>query len=167
MRPGPGRAVVLLAAALLAGCSSVPFRAHDERISGKRFQWPVSGPVSSGFGQRSGGRHDGIDILAPPGTPVLASERGVVAYAGSGMRGYGNAVILDHGDGIGTLYGHLGDIRVKSADTVDAGAPVGTVGRTGNATTAHLHFELRIDGKAMDPAPVLKTLKGTICHRAT
>jgi murein DD-endopeptidase MepM/ murein hydrolase activator NlpD len=119
------------------------------------------------FGKRSGGRHDGIDILASPGTPVLASERGVVAYAGSGMRGYGNAVILDHGDGIGTLYGHLGDIRVKSADTVDAGAPVGTVGRTGNATTAHLHFELRIDGKAMDPAPVLKTLKGTICHRAT
>lgn len=166
MRAGPGRVALLLAAALLAGCSSVPVRAPDERISEKCFRWPVSGSVSSGFGHRPGGRHEGIDILAPPGTPVLAAERGVVAYAGTGMRGYGNAVILDHGNGITTLYGHLSEIRVKSAGSVDGGAPVGTVGKTGNATTAHLHFELRIDGKATDPAPVLKTLKGTTCLRA-
>lgn len=151
MRLGPGRAAVLLAAALLAGCSSVPFRSHDERISGKRFLWPVAGPVSSGFGQRSGGRHDGIDILAPPGTPVLASERGVVAYAGNGMRGYGNAVILDHGDGIRTLYGHLDSILARPAELLPAGEPLGTVGRTGNATTPHLHFELRVAGEPVDP----------------
>ncbi len=79
-----------------------------------------------------------------------------MTYAGNRMRGYGNAVILDHGDGIATLYGHLGTIRVKSADVVPAGATIGTVGRTGNATTDHLHFELRLDGEAVDPAGILK-----------
>ena len=152
MRPGPGRAAVLLAAALLAGCSSVPVRDHEERISGKSFRWPVVGPVSSGFGYRPGGRHEGIDILAPEGTPVLAAERGIVVYAGSGMRGYGNAVILDHGDGVRTLYGHLHAIRARPAELLAAGEPVGTVGRTGNATTPHLHFELRFDGDPVDPA---------------
>jgi hypothetical protein len=88
---------LLLIGALLAGCSSVPMKAPEDRIAAKRFRWPVSGSVSSGFGYRSGGRHEGIDILAPAGTPVGAAERGTVAYAGNGMRGYGNAVILDHG----------------------------------------------------------------------
>jgi murein DD-endopeptidase MepM/ murein hydrolase activator NlpD len=67
------------------------------------------------------------------------------------MRGYGNAVILDHGDGLSTLYGHLETIRVKSAEVVKTGDVVGTVGRTGNATTSHLHFELRVDREALDP----------------
>ena len=155
MKKWPARLAVLLTAALFAGCSSVPLKTPDERISAKKFQWPVSGPVSSGFGYRSLGRHEGIDILAPVGTPVGASERGIVSYAGNAMRGYGNAVILDHGDGIRTLYGHLETIRVKSAEVVPAGAPIGTVGRTGNATTSHLHFELRIDGDAVDPVGCL------------
>ncbi len=142
----------LLIAALFAGCSSVPLKTRDERISTRTLQWPVSGPVSSGFGHRSGGRHEGIDILAPAGTPVLAADRGIVSYAGNGMRGYGNAVVVDHGNGVTTLYGHLETIRVKSADAVPAGALLGTVGRTGNATTHHLHFELRVDGEAVDPA---------------
>ncbi len=156
MRHGPGGVVLLLAAALLAGCSSVPVRTHDERISGKSFRRPVAGPVSSSFGHRPGGRHDGIDIPAPPGTPVLAAERGIVAYSGNGMRGYGNAVILDHGDGIRTLYGHLDTIRAKPSELVPAGEPVGTVGRTGNATTPHLHFELRVDGEPVDPLRYLE-----------
>ena len=156
MKKWPVRFAVLLTAALFAGCSSVPVKTPDERISEKKFRSPVSGPVSSGFGYRSLGRHEGIDILAPLGTPVGASERGIVSYVGNGMRGYGNAVILDHGDSITTLYGHLETIRVKSAEVVPAGAPVGTVGRTGNATTSHLHFELRIDGEAVDPIGILK-----------
>ncbi len=156
MKRRPLKIALLLIGALLAGCSSVPVKTPDERIAAKKFRWPVSGAVSSGFGYRSGGRHEGIDILAPAGTPVGAAERGTVAYAGSGMRGYGNAVILDHGDGVTTLYGHLETIRIRPADVVAAGAPIGTVGRTGNATTAHLHFELRIDGGAVDPAGLLR-----------
>jgi murein DD-endopeptidase MepM/ murein hydrolase activator NlpD len=115
----------------------------------------VAGTVSSGFGDRSGGRHAGIDILAPAGTEVVAASPGIAEYTGSGKRGYGRAVILDHGEGVTTLYGHLATIRVQSGETVSAGAVIGTVGRSGNATTFHLHFELRVDGVAVDPIPYL------------
>ena len=148
---------ILLLAALLAGCAALqPLPAPAERILRKDLRWPVAGRLSSGYGPRSSGRHDGIDILAPSGTPALAAGRGTVAYAGNGLRGYGNAVILDHGDGVETLYGHLDSIRVKSADVVSADSVIGTVGRTGNATTDHLHFELRVDRAAVDPVEYLK-----------
>jgi len=78
-----------------------------------------------------------------------------VEYSKSGKRGYGNVVVLDHGEGITTLYGHLSTIRVQSGETVPAGAVIGAVGRSGNATTHHLHFELRVDGEAVDPVPYL------------
>jgi murein DD-endopeptidase MepM/ murein hydrolase activator NlpD len=143
--------------ALIAGCASIPPRRTElDRVSSFRLRWLVSGTVSSGFGSRQGGVHEGIDILAPPGTVVRAAERGIAVYAGNGMRGYGNAVVIDHGEGVTTLYGHLETIRVKSPDVVAAGAPIGTVGRTGNATTDHLHFELRIDGEAVDPLGILE-----------
>ena len=115
----------------------------------------MAGTVSSGFGGRSGGRHAGIDILAPSGAEVVAASPGLASFAGSGKRGYGRAVILEHGEGISTLYGHLGTIRVQSGETVPAGAVIGTVGRSGNATAYHLHFELRVDGEAVDPGPYL------------
>jgi murein DD-endopeptidase MepM/ murein hydrolase activator NlpD len=120
-----------------------------------KFIWPLVGTVSSPFGDRAGGRHEGVDILAPPGTEVHAAEAGTTVYAGGGMRGYGNTVVLDHGDGVTTLYGHLRAVRVKSADVVPEGAVIGTVGRTGNATAFHLHFELRVDGEAVDPLAYL------------
>ena len=122
-----------------------------------RFRAPVDGNISSGFGGRGAGRHAGVDILAAGGTPVRASERGTVAYAGSGMRGYGNAVVIDHGGGVTTLYGHLDAIRVESGDAVPAGAVIGTVGRTGNATAYHVHFEIRVDGEPVDPLGHLTT----------
>ncbi len=162
------RALTLLLASLSCGCGHFhanrlpesgamtaypPRSARDieARLSRKRFLWPVQGPVSSGFGGRGGRFHEGIDILAPRGTPVRAAEIGLVLYAGDGLRGYGNVVVLDHGDGITTLYGHLDAFRVESGDAVPVGAVIGTVGRTGNATTSHLHFELRVDGEAVDP----------------
>ncbi|MBE0605944.1 MAG: M23 family metallopeptidase [Deltaproteobacteria bacterium] len=146
----------LLFAALVSGCGTAArYRVPGDRLERIRLLPPVAGIVSSGFGNRSGGRHAGIDILAPDGAEVRAASRGHVAYLGSGKRGYGNAVILDHGDGITTLYGHLATIRVQSGETVPAGAVIGTVGRSGNASTHHLHFELRIDGKAVDPVPYL------------
>jgi murein DD-endopeptidase MepM/ murein hydrolase activator NlpD len=156
------RTVVLLLAALAAGCgSAAPYRvparhpdAHD-RLSGKKFAWPLTGTISSSFGSRGSGMHEGVDILAPKGADVRAAAQGIVLHAGGGMRGYGKAVVLDHGDGVTTLYGHLGTIRVKSAEVVPAGAVIGTVGRTGNATAYHLHFELRVDGEAVDPMEYL------------
>jgi len=146
----------LLFAALVSGCGTAArYRDPGDRLDRIRLLPPVVGTVSSGFGNRSGGRHAGIDILAPAGTEVRAASRGRVKTSKSGKRGYGNVVILDHGDGITTLYGHLATIRVQSGKTVPAGAVIGTVGRSGNATTYHLHFELRLDGVAVNPVPYL------------
>jgi murein DD-endopeptidase MepM/ murein hydrolase activator NlpD len=146
----------ILIAALLSGCGSAArYRIPEGRLDRVRLLPPLTGTVSSGFGNRTGGQHAGIDILAPGGTEVRAALPGLASFAGTRMRGYGSAVILDHGDGITTLYGHLATIRVQSGETVPAGAVIGTVGRSGNATTHHLHFELRIDGEAVDPAPYL------------
>jgi murein DD-endopeptidase MepM/ murein hydrolase activator NlpD len=145
-----------LFAAFLSGCGSLaPYRVPADRLDRTRLLTPVTGTVSSGFGKRSGGHHAGIDILGTAGTEVRAASAGVAEYAGNGMRGYGNTVILNHGEGITTLYGHLATIRVQSGDNVPAGAVIGTIGRTGNATANHLHFELRVDGEAVDPSPYL------------
>ena len=145
-----------LLAALLSGCASLaPYRVPSDRLGRIRLLTPVSGTVSSGFGKRSNGHHAGIDILGTAGTEVRAASAGIAEYAANGMRGYGNTVILYHGDGITTLYGHLASIRVHSGDTVEAGTVIGTIGRTGNATANHLHFELRVDGEAVDPTPYL------------
>jgi murein DD-endopeptidase MepM/ murein hydrolase activator NlpD len=128
----------------------------SSRLVGRHWVRPVRGTISSGFGGRSGRMHEGVDILANRGTPVRAAAHGVVIYAGDRMRGYGNAVVLDHGDEITTLYGHLDTIRVQSGDAVGQGQRIGTVGSTGNATTTHLHFELRVGGDAIDPESILQ-----------
>lgn len=131
-------------------------RETSSRLSGKRLVMPLRGSISSGFGRRNGRMHDGIDILAPEGAAVRAAGYGVVMYAGNGMRGYGNAIVLDHGDGVTTLYGHLKRFRVRSGDAVAAGGVIGEVGDTGNATTTHLHFELRLEGEGVDPEKYLE-----------
>jgi Membrane proteins related to metalloendopeptidases len=143
---------VLLFAVLVSGCGSAArYRIPGDRLDRIRLLSPVAGTISSGFGKRSRGRHAGIDILAPAGAEVRAASPGLAKYTGNGKRGYGNVLILDHGEGITTLYGHLATIRVQSGETVPAGAVIGTIGRSGNATTHHLHFELRVDGEAVDP----------------
>ena len=150
------RVGALLLAALVSGCGAAArHRLPEDRLGRVRLLPPVDGTVSSGFGNRSGGRHAGIDVLAPAGSEVRAAAPGLAEYAGNGKRGYGTAVVLDHGDGVTTLYGHLATIRVQSGETVRAGAVIGTVGRSGNATTHHLHFELRIDGEPVDPVPYM------------
>lgn len=131
--------------------SAVEVRNTDSRVSGKRLVPPVRGTISSGFGKRGGRMHDGVDILAPEGTEVRAAGYGIVLYAGDGLHGYGNAVVLDHGDGVTTLYGHLKNFRVQSGDVVPREGVIGTVGDTGNATTPHLHFELRLEEEELDP----------------
>ncbi|RIK10487.1 MAG: hypothetical protein DCC49_03390 [Acidobacteria bacterium] len=119
-----------------------------------KFGWPVGGPVTSEFGQRCLGgscrMHNGIDISAPTGTRVGAAGSGTVISAGS-QGGYGNTVIINHGDGYATLYGHLSSISVTSGQSVGRGTIVGTVGSTGHSTGPHLHFEVRVGGSAQNP----------------
>lgn len=123
-----------------------------------RFGWPVSGSVTSGFGQRCGSSgcrmHSGIDISAPVGTPVGASAAGTVVGAGD-QGAYGLTVVIDHGDGFATLYAHLSSISVSSGQRVGRGTVVGAVGTTGNATGPHLHFEIRYGGSPVDPMAYL------------
>jgi murein DD-endopeptidase MepM/ murein hydrolase activator NlpD len=114
------------------------------------YQWPVSGPVTSPFGWRWGRMHEGIDIAVPSGTPVHASAAGTVIYA-SWMSGYGNFVIVDHGGGIATAYGHNTSIAVAVGQHVDQGSVIAYSGSTGNSTGPHVHFEVRVNGAAVDP----------------
>ena len=99
--------------------------------------------------------HAGVDLRAATGTPALAAKGGVVTRAGPAGN-YGNLVVVDHGNGLQTRYGHLSRIDVKPGDTVSAGQEVGEVGATGRTTGPHLHFEVRQNGHAIDPASVLK-----------
>ena len=108
-----------------------------------RFLWPVEGKVISGFGMRKGAKHGGIDIKAAEGVPVRAADTGVVAYLDSDMRGYGKIVILKHADEFFTVYAHNKENLVKMGDVIEKGQLIATVGATGNATTSHLHFEVR------------------------
>ncbi|MGD8374739.1 MAG: LysM peptidoglycan-binding domain-containing M23 family metallopeptidase [Acidobacteriota bacterium] len=112
---------------------------------------PVAGPINSRFGPRHGRMHYGLDIGAPSGTPVRAARDGTVLYAGNGYRGYGRLVILDHGDGYRTLYAHNRRLRARAGQKVRAGEVIAEVGASGNATGPHLHFEVRLDDRPVDP----------------
>jgi murein DD-endopeptidase MepM/ murein hydrolase activator NlpD len=121
---------------------------------------PVPGWITSSFGPRlhpilgTTRMHTGVDMHAAWGEPVAAAAGGRVIFAGA-YGGYGNAVILDHGGDMSTLYGHLSSITVAYGETVAAGQTIGLVGATGLATGPHLHFEVRTDGQPVDPAPYL------------
>jgi murein DD-endopeptidase MepM/ murein hydrolase activator NlpD len=111
--------------------------------------WPVSGPVTSGFGPRWGRMHTGIDISAGTGTAIRAAKGGTVISSGSNG-GYGLAVIIDHGGGLSTLYGHMSSIGVNGG-SVSQGDVIGKVGCTGHCTGPHLHFETRVGGSPQNP----------------
>jgi len=123
------------------------------------FIWPVRGRVTSPFGARVlNGRtefHTGIDIGAPTGTNIVAAESGLVSYTGY-MRGYGNIVIIRHNGGYSTVYAHNSVNLVKKGQSVKKGNIIGKVGKTGNATGPHLHFEVRSIGKPCNPLPYLQ-----------
>jgi murein DD-endopeptidase MepM/ murein hydrolase activator NlpD len=127
---------------------------------GIRLHPPVKGfspqRITSPFGIRSstGRRHDGVDIRAGAGEEIFAAARGIVAFSGR-KRGYGNVVILDHGDGISTLYAHLSYASVSAGDAIGQGEIVGRAGKGGRATGTHLHFEVRRGGAPVDPIPYL------------
>jgi murein DD-endopeptidase MepM/ murein hydrolase activator NlpD len=118
------------------------------------FAWPVEGSVSSNFGRRRRGWHKGIDILAPPGAPILASAPGLVIASGVEDR-YGRVVKIAHENGFVSVYAHNALNLVDLGEWVVAGQVIGTVGRTGRATADHLHFEIRHEGYAYNPLYLL------------
>jgi len=113
----------------------------DTTPSSSGLTWPVSAPITSPFGWRWGRMHEGVDLAAPDGTPIVAAGAGVVVQAGV-AEGYGNAVLIDHGDGYLTHYGHLSAITVTAGQRVSAGQQIGNEGSTGHSTGPHLHFEV-------------------------
>jgi Membrane proteins related to metalloendopeptidases len=114
------------------------------------FAWPTSGHVSSPFGSRGREYHKGIDIAAPYGTAISASDSGTVTQAGW-YYGYGNLIIIDHGNGYQTYYGHCSSIAVSVGQSVKRGQYIGAVGHTGDAYGNHVHFEIRVNGSAQNP----------------
>ncbi len=116
--------------------------------------WPVARTkvvVTAEFGVRRGGsRHQGIDLAAPAGTPVWATADGRVVYAGKDGR-YGKTVVIDHGGGWKTRYAHLKKIETKKGKRVERGDVIGRVGKSGNASGAHLHYEVLRNGVPVDP----------------
>ncbi|MBI2336973.1 MAG: M23 family metallopeptidase [Deltaproteobacteria bacterium] len=137
--------------------------------------WPLQGIVTSQYGVRRGGKkvvatkgkrrvklfysrhHAGVDIAAPIGSPIVSPSEAVVAFVGL-KGGYGKTVILDHGKGVTTLYGHNSEIYVDAGEKVKAGELISRVGMTGHSTGPHLHFEIRQGGKAVNPMNYIKGL---------
>jgi len=120
--------------------------------------WPLRGPVTKDFlstSQDASGFHPGIDIAAPTGTPVRAAAAGTVTFAGWDPE-YGYLVVLEHGLGLETRYGHNSRLSVSLGDRVERGQLVAAVGSTGRSTASHLHFEIRKEGIAVDPRKYLE-----------
>lgn len=124
--------------------------------SGSKFSWPVKGKVLSRYGGKQGGLfNDGINIGVPEGTTVRAAENGVVAYVGHDLKGFGNLVLVKHEDGYMTAYAHLNKSLVERGTVLKKGQTLGTVGKTGSVSTPQIHFEVRKDGKPVDPSKYL------------
>jgi murein DD-endopeptidase MepM/ murein hydrolase activator NlpD len=119
------------------------------RGAGSGFIWPVNGPITSGFGMRWGRMHEGIDIGVPAGTPIRAAKSGTIVLAAS-TGGYGNYTCVDHGGGLSTCYAHQSRFA-RTSGSISQGSILGYVGCTGHCFGDHLHFEVRINGQAVDP----------------
>lgn len=135
-------------------------------IKARGFAWPVDGNIYSAFAATRGKRgHGAVDIVAPRGTAVGAASDGVVSVVANGGRnfsGYGKIVIIDHGSGVHTVYAHLDSFNVKMGQNVRRGQVVGTVGHTGRVTTNLLHYEVRVDGKKIDPLLCMEDRPGVV-----
>jgi murein DD-endopeptidase MepM/ murein hydrolase activator NlpD len=158
IRPVPRLCILPLAAAFgvsLFGCAS---GGKADRESDIPTGWPVDpgvASVSSAFGsRRSGAWHQGIDLSAPKGTPVRATAAGKVVVA-ERSGAYGRTVVIDHGNGVTTRYAHLRKIKVNEGERVKAGEVIGEVGKSGNASGPHVHYEVVRNGTPVDPWPFM------------
>lgn len=129
------------------------------RYETPQFIWPVKARISSSFGKRGrNGFHSGIDIPAPKGTPIKAAADGMVVKSGKSLDGYakyGKIIIIEHTNGVRTLYAHNSVNFVKAGECVRAGDIIGEVGSSGNASGPHLHFEIRKNGRPLNPLKYL------------
>ena len=123
-------------------------------------QWPLRGVLYARFGRKGKEPHDGIDLAAPAGTPVKTAAPGSVLFAGE-QKGYGLLAIVDHGEGLVTLYAHNRDLRVTTGQKVHEGQVIATVGESGKTSGPHLHFEVRKQGVPVDPVASLGPLPRT------
>lgn len=133
-----------------AGMGGLPMSTGPSLIGPSGLMWPANGAVTSGFGYRWGRMHEGVDIALPEGTPLAAAADGRVilaAYTG----GYGNYTCVDHGAGLSTCYAHQSSFAVSPGQSVTQGQTIGYSGNTGSSTGPHLHFEIRVNGEAVDP----------------
>ena len=152
---GPAATTAAVATGPLAGSAGA-----GQTVAPGTMALPVAGPVTSPFGSRgspvNGAQefHEGIDIGAAQGTPIRSAAAGTVSFAGQ-MSGYGNIVIVQHAGGLSTRYAHQSAMLVTAGQPVAAGEVIGAVGATGEATGPHLHFEVRLNGVAVNPAPYL------------
>ena len=120
------------------------------------FRWPVKGRIIAGFGPRpNGAQNDGINLAVPEGTPIKAADDGVVAYAGSELKGYGNLVLIRHANGFVSAYANASEILVKRGETIKRGQVIAHAGQTGNVTSPQLHFEIRKGSTPVDPTKYL------------
>lgn len=143
-------------------------KAHEAVLSIRGFtpsMWPVDGKLESGFGGRRnpfGGTsfefHEGQDIEASLGTPIVAGAKGIVSFVGW-QHGYGRLIIIDHGGGLSTRYGHLSEFDIEQGAEVTRGQFIGRVGSTGRSTGPHLHYEVRINDDPVNPIQYLPTSK--------
>ena len=125
------------------------------RTSGK-FLWPVEGRVIARFGWAGKGlRNDGINIRVSDGTPVKAADAGVVAYSGNELKGFGNLLLIKHGDGFTTAYAHNSELLVRRGDQVKRGQTISRAGSSGNVAEPQVHFEVRKGSTALDPMKYL------------
>ncbi len=136
-----------------SGTSSLAGASCDGPIGTGGFIWPANNHFTSGYDFSS--THLGIDIAAGLGDPIYASDSGVVVTAGWNSSGYGNVIMIDHGNGYSTVYGHLSQINVSLCQGVTQGQVIGLAGSTGNSTGTHLHFEVRLNGGYVNPWSVL------------
>lgn len=120
-----------------------------------RLIWPTNGKVTSGFGERNGNNHDGIDISAATGTPIFAAADGRVIYSDDKLSGYGNLLIVRHEGSWATIYAHNDRNVVAKGDFVSQGQKIAEVGQTGRASGPHLHFEVRFGKSPKDPLKYL------------
>ena len=154
--PGNSKGVPVSSLASVRPRVAQPSRKHKaQRETDLEFVWPVAGQMSSKFGDRHGRNHDGIDIRAKSGTPVHAAEAGRVIHSGGGLGDYGKVVIVKHAGRYSTVYAHNRKNRVRKGDFVEKGQVIAEVGKTGNATGPHVHFEVRHDRRPENPLTYL------------
>lgn len=127
---------------------------QDHGVNGILLSTPITGQISSRFGSRWGSTHTGLDIAGSVGTQVKACADGTVTFAGT-QGGYGNLVIINHGNGVETYYAHCNSLAVTKGEQVSSGDTIATRGSTGNSTGPHLHLEVRINGEAVNPQKYL------------